>query len=54
MSNYYVEPDKEKIYNEVILSNIFEADIIAGNMNKSLTASKKYTTSIIQKILVMR
>ena len=41
MSNYYVEPDKEKIYNEVIPSNIFESHIIAGDMNKSQTDIQK-------------
>ena len=31
----------KKVYNEVILSNIFESDIIAGDMNKSQTDLKK-------------
>ena len=41
MLNIYVGPDKEKTFIEVILSNIFEADIIAGDMNKSQTGLKK-------------
>ena len=47
MPNIYVEPDKETIYNEVMLSNIFESDIIEGDMNKSQKDLKKDTTYII-------
>ncbi len=47
MSNYYVEPDKEKIYNKVIPSNIFESNIITGDMNKSQADLKKYKKYII-------
>ena len=37
MSNIYIEPEKENKFNEIIPTNIFESDTIAGDLNKAKT-----------------